>query len=395
MTIAVGARRPRAVLLTPAMPRPSGGGLAMRARAWMATLARSHDLTVVHVGRGEHGSSSDAVAEVLDGSACRQVVPFHERVLAVLYARRDGRGVEDWVTVVDDAGERLARALGAEPIDRLVVLRLYLHDVASSLRAHTTVLRSDMDLDDLESATRRSIAGGLLRHARPLRALRTLRSAQAYEQLERRVLPAYDHLWLAAPEDVADLPDAFRARASVFPNRVPVPSPHSAAVGGPRFAFIGTLGYAPNELAAEFLVNEVAPRLAERMPEARIVIAGLGASARLLRRLSRSHEVDFLGAVDDPAAVLATATAALAPLEFGGGTKLKVIEALAQGVPVIAGAHAVRGLGLVHDRDVLVANSADDYVAACIRVSRDSALHRRLAESGRARHEAAFALPDV
>ena len=80
---------------------------------------------------------------------------------------------------------------------------------------------------------------------------------------------------------------------------------------------------------------------------------------------------------------MAQATLFVVPLRIGGGTRLKILEALAQGIPVVSTSVGCEGLALVHDEHLLVADSATDFVAAVLRLMADAALRDRLAQNGR------------
>jgi glycosyltransferase involved in cell wall biosynthesis len=244
-----------------------------------------------------------------------------------------------------------------------------------------------LDLDDLEDhkiAARMAIPAG----GRPGPGARMRRAAaRAFSAEEVR---RWHRLQRVAGEQVAatvvcsDL-DAERARAGgvprveVVPNgyrAVPAPVGRTAVGDPPVVLFPGTLRYPPNAEGARFLVREVAPRLRELVPAVRIRLVGTTAPA--LADLDAPPAVTLVGQVPDIAAELSGADVVVVPLRFGSGTRLKVLEAFAQRVPVVSTTLGAEGLGVRDGVHLLVADTAEDLAAACARLLSDEALRARL-----------------
>jgi polysaccharide biosynthesis protein PslH len=168
---------------------------------------------------------------------------------------------------------------------------------------------------------------------------------------------------------------------AVVPNAVdvnslpvlPMPQERSQAL------FVGRLEYGPNAEAVRFISSELAPLLARHGLTATIVGGG-GADRPGLR---------FAGRMADIRPAYRDSLAAIVPLFSGSGTRLKVLEAMAYGRPVVASAKAVEGLDVVPDVHYLAAESAADFVEQLLRL-RDDDLWRRLATAGRRLVESAY-----
>ena len=149
----------------------------------------------------------------------------------------------------------------------------------------------------------------------------------------------------------------------------------------PVTIFVANFAYTPNRNALEFLLGQVLPRVWEGMPEARLLVAGGG----LEHPPSEDPRVRALGFVEDLADAYANARCAVVPLLQGGGSPLKLIEALAYGLPVVATPRAVAGLDVRDGVDCLVTETPQAFADALVRVLRDGAPEiaragRRLAE---------------
>jgi len=169
------------------------------------------------------------------------------------------------------------------------------------------------------------------------------------------------------------------ARVEVVPNgyRV-VADPVGRAVvhRPPTVLFQGTLRYPPNAEAARFLVGEVTPILRSLVPDVRVRLVGTPAPA--LASLDDPPVVTLVGQVPDIADELARADVVIVPIRFGSGTRLKVLEAFAQKVPVVASTLGAEGLGAEDGVHLLLADTAHDLAEACARLLVDETLRADL-----------------
>jgi glycosyltransferase involved in cell wall biosynthesis len=180
------------------------------------------------------------------------------------------------------------------------------------------------------------------------------------------------------------------ARAVVISNGVDLSYFTPAPQRGTEAAFLGGLQWAPNRDALGWFAEAVLPQL-QRDGGAPLPVRWIGQASDAERA---AHEVpgwlSLTGYVPDVRPVLAQAGMFIAPLRFGAGTKLKMLDAWASGLPVVATTVACEGLPAVEGDNVLVADDAAGFAAAMRRVQRDPALARRLGDQGRRTVEAEF-----
>jgi glycosyltransferase involved in cell wall biosynthesis len=139
--------------------------------------------------------------------------------------------------------------------------------------------------------------------------------------------------------------------------------------------FVGNLGYLPNAVGARWLCDEVVPKLGP----VRVVLAGSGPTPGTEALASRPG----VTVVADPPTVTPyyrAATVAVVPVRAGGGTRIKVLEAFAHGCPVVSTAAGAEGLPVTDGEHLLLADSADDFAAACRRLLADPNLGAALAQ---------------
>jgi glycosyltransferase involved in cell wall biosynthesis len=170
---------------------------------------------------------------------------------------------------------------------------------------------------------------------------------------------------------------------AVVPNCVDVEhfTPQPTPVDPSSIVFIGTLGYRPNVDAVEYLLDEILPEVLAAHPDAVLTVVGRG-EERDLRRFRRPH-VTVTGRVPDVRPYLARAAVAVVPVRIGGGTRLKVVEALAMGKAVVSTTIGCEGLAVRDGEHVLLADDGPGIARALSQVLSDAAMARRLGSAGR------------
>ncbi|MGY1745225.1 glycosyltransferase [Blastococcus sp. SYSU D00695] len=237
-----------------------------------------------------------------------------------------------------------------------------------------------VDLDNLESS--------LLRHRRMHRdagevhggrgpRARVRRGADAVDErrwrrLEARIAGTAAVTVVCSELDRGRLPGP---RVRVLPNGYePQPAaarPRVRATGAapasaePVLLFVGLLTYAPNRDAVAFFAREVLPLVRAQRPAARLRVVGRHGpgAVQALRGLAG---VELVGEAADMAAELAAADLSVVPIRFGGGTRIKVLEAFAHGVPVVSTTVGCEGLDVVDGVHLRVADGAPALAAACL-----------------------------
>jgi glycosyltransferase involved in cell wall biosynthesis len=151
--------------------------------------------------------------------------------------------------------------------------------------------------------------------------------------------------------------------------------------GKRRLIFTAAFGYPPNIRAARFLTEELWPRLTATEPETELILAGSSPSAQMIEASRRDRRIVVTGTVEDTRPYIASASAMIVPLFEGSGTRFKILEAFASGIPVITTAKGAEGLEVESERDLLIAETADEFVAGVKRLWRDTGLNRLLTEN--------------
>ena len=214
---------------------------------------------------------------------------------------------------------------------------------------------------------------------------RRLYAGVNWRKLRREELGTYrdaDGVYLCSPADERRLLDEVPGlRTAVIPNAADVeyyqPRPTDAPPDGRTVVFFGHLSYAPNVDGVIHFVQDIWPRIAEAHPEARFKIIG-GSPPRSLQLLA-GPRVELTGFVPDLRPHLAAAAAVVVPLRLGGGTRLKIVEAMAMGKAIVSTALGAEGIEAVPGRDLLIADAPEAFAGAVNGLLASLNAQRRLA----------------
>src|SRR6516164_8511388 len=227
-------------------------------------------------------------------------------------------------------------------------------------------------------------------YARDVRSLaHRLYAGVNWRKLQREELGTYrdaDGVYLCSAEDERRLLDEIPgARTAVIPNAADVdyykPRPTDPPPGGRTVLFFGLLSYAPNVDGVMHFVQKIWPRVVEAHPEARFKIIG-GRPPRSLQLLA-GPRVELTGFVPDLRPHLAAAAAVVVPLRLGGGTRLKVVEAMAMGKAIVSTALGSEGIEAIRGRDLLIEDQPEAFADALNRLLDDPELAARIGQSAR------------
>ncbi len=238
-------------------------------------------------------------------------------------------------------------------------------------------------LDDLELGALAPAAGQGLLHLRRLRQALTWFKTRRYVA---RLLPHFRACTVVSAEELALLRKAaprYR-RTAILPNCID--GAYYAGVTAERrwgqLIFPGALSYPANYDAACFFVQEVYPRIREKEPDVAMTITGRSDGVPW-PPLPLPGPVHLTGWVEDVRPWIASSWATVVPIRRGGGTRLKILESLALGTPVVSTRKGAEGLEVEDGRHLLLADSPAEFAAAVIELLRNRSLWADLSKRGR------------
>lgn len=148
----------------------------------------------------------------------------------------------------------------------------------------------------------------------------------------------------------------------------------------PTMLFVGAIDYEPNTDAVEWFVREVFGSIRHRVPGATVRFVGRGSSQ--VAWVREVDGVELVGHVDDLQPELDRADVSIVPIRVGAGTRLKVVEALANRIPIVTTAVGCEGIDVIDGRHVMIADDADAFADACVRLLQDGDARQSLADEG-------------
>ena len=186
-------------------------------------------------------------------------------------------------------------------------------------------------------------------------------------------------------------------RAASIPTGVDVRyfTPLPEAERHAHLVFSGSMDWHPNEDAVLYFLDTILPCIRAQIPETTFSVIGRNPTARLREAAERCGGVTVTGTISDVRPAIAEGAVYVVPLRAGGGTRLKIFEALAMGKPVVSTTLGAEGLGIGPGRHYLSADEPRDFAAAVVSLLRDPAHRRQLGDAGRHLVEASYSWPRI
>jgi glycosyltransferase involved in cell wall biosynthesis len=159
---------------------------------------------------------------------------------------------------------------------------------------------------------------------------------------------------------------------------------------GARVVFVGTMNWPPNADAVTWFARQAWPIVRARRPDAQLDVLGACPPRRVAALAQEGGAIRVVGYVEDLAARLGDAGVFVVPLRAGAGMRVKILDALARGLPIVSTRVGCEGLAVTHERDILIADTAREFAGAVVRVLDDPSLAERLGRNGRALAERVY-----
>jgi sugar transferase (PEP-CTERM/EpsH1 system associated) len=376
----------KVLFLTPQVPYPPQQGAALRNWGLISGLANRHEVAVLSFrASGQSPEPPDLLR-----TACRtETVPLPVRVLRDrLRVMLTTRQPDMALRLASEAyAQRLVEWLARESFDVVHVggieMAPYL-DVIEAARPRPLVVFDNLNCEYL--LQQRAFLTDLRVPGRWPGAAYSLVQWRRLRRYEAQVCRRADRVLAVSEADAAALRKLVPGLGVVVvPNGVdtlayrPEASNAAPQVSERALVFTGTMDFRPNVDAVLWFARKVLPGVQAEVPEAHFFVVGQRPH-RWLDGLRSDPAVTLTGWVEDARPYIAQAAVYVAPLRIGGGTRLKLLEAMATGKPVVATRLGAEGYPVTHGRELLLADTPVDFAAAVVALLRAP---ERRAELGR------------
>lgn len=359
---------------------PVDKGGRIRTYQMLRALREEHDIVYLTLDDGT--AAPDAMERSKEYATTTELVPF--RPPARLSARYFMDLVRNLVSPLPYAIQRYRSAELQRRVDRLsrsvdIVVCDFLapsQNVSGGLGAPKVLFQHNVEAkiwerhaDVSRNAVRRSYMSGQWR--------RMLR----FEAEECR---RFDHVVAVSDTDARIIREDYGVKSVSFVATgvdTDYFSPSRGARDDHEIVFVGTMDWMPNDDGVQWFVKDVLPLIREQVPRATLTVAGRTPSEALRRLAARTAGVQITGTVPDVRPYLSRAAVSIVPLRVGGGTRLKIYEAMAMATPIVSTAIGAEGLPVRHGEHLLIADSPRDQATAVVELLGDRGSAARLAEN--------------
>lgn len=203
---------------------------------------------------------------------------------------------------------------------------------------------------------------------------------------EREMTRRFDLILTVSEEDKAALAEIADgpARIEVLPIAIdPGDGPLPRDPAGPHILHLGTMFWPPNVDGVLWFAREVYPRLRARLPQVRFSVVGADPPPEVRALSAEDASIAVTGYVADTQPIIQKSSVLVVPLRAGGGMRVKILNALAQGLPVVTTTIGCEGIAVVPGHDLLVADTPEEFAEAVWRVLTDEGLACALVANGR------------
>jgi glycosyltransferase involved in cell wall biosynthesis len=159
--------------------------------------------------------------------------------------------------------------------------------------------------------------------------------------------------------------------------------------------FTGSMDWLPNEDAILYFVEAILPLIKQQCPQVSLKVVGRSPSRKLQALADREKSIRLTGWVEDIRPFVARGSICVVPLRIGGGTRLKIFEAMAMGKAVVSTTVGAEGLPVQPGENILLADTPDDFASSVVTLLRDPAERKRLGAAARALVHENYGWPKV
>jgi sugar transferase (PEP-CTERM/EpsH1 system associated) len=375
------------LLLTPQPPFPPNQGTAIRNWAILRHVATRHDVTLLTFAAGAEVAAPPELVAICQAV---HIVPRPIRsTLARLETLALGEADLAWRLWSAPFDEVLRRVLADNQFDIVQIEGLELGRYLQTVRRMAPASRIVYDAHNAEiTLQKRALDSDRQSLSRLPAALYSRLQLGPLARFEADICRAADAVIAVSPADGETLDRQVNGlKVVVVPNGIDLgdfrPTPAAASSGEPQMVFTGKMDFRPNVDAALWFADEILPLVLAQRADSVFKIVGQSPAPQI-SRLGQRPGIIVTGAVPDTRPHIAQAAVYVAPLRMGGGTRFKLLEAMALSRPIVSTSLGAEGFDVEAGRELLVAETPATFAAAVLRLFDDDRQATKLGANGRA-----------
>jgi polysaccharide biosynthesis protein PslH len=383
--------KPRVLFLAHLLPWPLEGGGQIKSFHILRQLARHYDITLLALIRTpDEAQNAEPLREFCVGGI--QTIPIGRTKLRnLLAAARAPLTGESFIVARDHTPALQDAVVRALATGSYVALHVDHLQMAQFVPHATPGVKVVLDEHNVEFRIPQRLAQTA---KNPLWRLYATKEWQRLREFEKKALQRADLTLAVSDEDretLVDLASTKKGRIYTLPIGVdtdyfaPRPrTPHSKSL-----VSIGTMYWPPNIDAMRWFCSEILPMIKQRESQARVMIVGARPTDEVLA-LASDPAVTVTGSVPDVRPYGEDCGAFIVPLRSGSGMRVKILNALAMGLPTVSTTVGAEGIDVTDGENILLADTAQEFAAATLRLLSEPELSARLAQNGRKLMEAHY-----
>lgn len=378
------------LFVTYGLPVPPDSGARIRDFNLISRIAAEHDVSVLSLlefpDELDHAEPLRAICSNVDGVVARR--SWLGTAVAAIGGFLEGRPVATTPFIYRDLAQRIREMTGSRQFDVVQIEHSFLapyrdalapgYKGATVLSLHNIGAQQYRSMYDMSSGAARlpaAIKRFLMRGWEAAYAQQFDRTIVVSDRDRERLLETAPGCRVAVIENGVDC-NKLRPLAMPQPDRQEI-------------LFVGTMGYLPNRDGARYFCREILPIIRESLPDCRLTIAGSGGLEHL-SDLARPGLIEITGRVADLQPYYARSRVAVVPLRSGGGSRLKILEAMAFGRPVVSTSLGREGLDLVDGREILTADEPGTFARQVVTLIEDQQRWTEQVSAARLRVEQSY-----
>jgi len=371
----------RILALSTWFPYPLDQGSKIRAYHLLKGLAQRHELALVSFeDKPSQPAWMEAMRQFCDRIEIVRRQPFdfsRQGIVRGWFSWRPSAVVAGYSPEMSNCAQQVAREWRP---DLVLAITFVTAPYAMEMKGLPRVIDVDNLLSDM-------LYEAYQAEQHPLRRVRRYLAYWKMRQYEKQLFRAFDLGLIVSRRDEQRAQEhlgAPKSHVGLVPNGVDLEyyRPGCAAVIDHKLIYNGALTYYPNFNAVKYFLSEIFPQVLAQSPQARLYITGNTGNAPV-DELPHRKQVTFTGYLDDIRPAVASSRACVVPLQQGAGTRLKILEALALGTPVVSTSKGAEGLEFEAGRHLVVADHPADFARWTVRLLNEPELRAEFAEQGR------------